>query len=273
MRLGVYQFSVSGNIQDNLAKIRDAACRSAESGVRLLVFPECALTGYPPRNIPASENIDFWLLDDAHNELQTLADRFGLYLIVGTMTKAENSIFNTALCFCPGRQAIAYHKRALWGWDRDNFVPGNEPGILEIDGLKIGVRICFEVRFPEYFRELYRQKTDLNVILFYDVADRDDESRYDLIRGHIRTRAVENVCPILTADATHPFQTAPTMLTDASGNVLAEMERGREGLMIFDYEPAQPNFGERGRIEISDRLITENTASTEYKQLSEYGKG
>ena len=250
MRLGAYQFAVNGSINENLAKIRDAVCHSAESGVRLLVFPECALTGYPPRNIPASENIDFWLLDDAHNELQTLADRFGMYLIVGTMTKAENSIFNTALCFCPGRQAIAYHKRALWGWDRDNFVPGNEPGILEIDGLKIGVRICFEVRFPEYFRELYRQKTDLNVILFYDVANRDDESRYDLIRGHIRTRAVENVCPILTADATHPFQTAPTMLTDASGNVLAEMERGREGLMIFDCEPAQPNFGERGRTEI-----------------------
>ncbi len=263
MRLGAYQFPVTGSIQENLSKIRDAVHRAAESGLRLLVFPECALAGYPPRDIPSSESVDFVLLNSAHNELQKLADRFGLYLIVGTMTKAENSIFNTALCFCPGRQTIPYHKRAIWGWDRDNFVPGNEPGILEIDGLKIGVRICFEVRFPEYFRELYRQKTDLNVILFYDVSDRDDAGRYDLIRGHIRTRAVENVCPILTVDATHPFHTAPTMLTDASGTVLAEMELGQEGLMIFDYEPAQPNFGERGRIEISDRLITGNTASTE----------
>ncbi len=262
MRLGAYQFAVGESIQDNLTRIRDAVCRAAESGVRLLVFPECALTGYPPRNIPASGNVDFALLDDAHKELQTLADRFGLYLIVGTMTKAEDSVFNTAFCFCPGLQAIPYHKRALWGWDRDNFVPGNKPGILEIDGLKIGVRICFEVRFPEYFRELYRQNTDLNVILFYDISDRDDAVRYDLIRGHIRTRAVENVCPIFTVNTTHPFQTAPTMLTDASGTVLAEMERGQDGLMIIDYEPAQPNFGERGRIEISDRLVAGVTTLT-----------
>ena len=106
MRLGAYQFAVNGNIQDNLAKIRDAVCRSAESGVRLLVFPECALTGYPPRDIPSSESVDFVLLDGAHNELQKLADRFALYLIVGTMTKAEDSIFNTALCFSLGSRPL-----------------------------------------------------------------------------------------------------------------------------------------------------------------------
>lgn len=69
MRLGAYQFPVTGSINENLAKIRDAVCHSAESGVRQLVLPECALTGYPPRDIPTSENVDFALLDDAHNEL------------------------------------------------------------------------------------------------------------------------------------------------------------------------------------------------------------
>ena len=47
-------------------------------------------------------------------------------------------------------------------------------GIFEIAGISVGVRICFEVRFPEYFRELYARKTDLNVVLFYDVSDVDD---------------------------------------------------------------------------------------------------
>ena len=55
-------------------------------------------------------------------------------------------------------------------------------------------RICYEIRFPEYFRELYVENTDLNVILFYDVSDRDNADRYDLIRAHVRMRAVENVC-------------------------------------------------------------------------------
>ena len=168
---------------------------------------------------------------------------------------AANSAQNTARIIRPGQPALLYHKRALWGWDRDNFVPGTEPGIVEVDGLRIGVRICYELRFPEFFRELYRQKTDLNVILFYDVSERDDTDRYDLIRGHTRTRAVENICPTLSVNAIRPWQTAPTMLTDASGFVLSEAERNRESLMVFDFEPKQPDFGERGRRELSDSLL------------------
>ncbi len=255
MKLGACQFAASGDIRGNLAKIRDAVFRAKDAGVRLLVFPECALTGYPPRDLPSSQAVDFALLNEAHGALQNLANQYEICLIVGSMTRTGEVVYDTALCFCPGRQAAAYRKRALWGWDRDNFVPGNEPGTAEIDGLRIGIRICFEVRFPEYFRELYRLGTDLSVLLFYDVSDSDDTDRYDLIRGHVRTRAVENVCPILTANVTQPFQTAPTMLTDASGRVLAEAERGKDALLVFDFTPKPPDFGERGRKEISDRLM------------------
>lgn len=255
MKIAAYQFPVTGNIRDNLSRIKSATMYAAEAGVRLLVCPECALTGYPPRDLPSSAAVDFAELDKAHRELQNLADRHQMYLIVGTMSETAEGVRNTARIIRPGKQTLLYHKRALWGWDRDNFVPGYESGIVELDGLKIGVRICFEVRFPEYFRELYRQKTDLNVILFYDVSDWDDAGRYDLIRGHIRTRAVENVCPILSVNAIHPYQTAPTMLTDASGVVLVEAERGREALKVFDFESKQPDFGERGRKELSDQLL------------------
>ena len=117
---------------------------------------------------------------------------------------------------------------------------------MELDGLRISVHVCYEVRFPEDFRELYRQKADLNMVLFYDVSDRDDTDRYDLIRGHLRTRAVENVCHILSVNAIHPYQTAPTMLIDASGTVLTEAERNREVLTVFDFETKRPDFGERG---------------------------
>lgn len=255
MRIAAYQFAVTGNIRDNLNWIKAAIQQAAEDGVRLLVCPECALTGYPPRVIPSSAAVDFTALDEAHRELQLLADRHQMYLIVGTMTKTDRSIHNTARIIRPGQPALLYHKGGLWGWYRDNFVPGTEPGIVVLDGLRIGVSICYEVRFPEYFRELYRQKTDLNVVLFYDVSDRDNTERYDLIRGHLRTRAVENVCPILSVNAIHPYQTAPTMLTDASGFVLSEAERNRESLMVFDFEPKQPDFGERGRRELSDSLL------------------
>jgi len=257
MKTAAFQFPVTGNISENLTKMQKAICQAAEAKARLLVFPECALTGYPPRDISSSAAVDFALLDEAHKEMQALADRHCMVLIVGTMTRAEQGIHNTALVFRPGEKPVPYHKRALWGWDRDNFIPGDEPGILELDGIRIGVRICFEVRFPEYFRELYKQKTDLNVILFYDVSDKEDLNRCDLIRGHIRTRAVENACPTLTVNAVSPHQTAPTMLTGASGQVLAEAGRNREELLVYDFIPQPPDFGERGRKEISDQLLLE----------------
>ena len=255
MRIAAYQFPVTGNIRDNLNRIRSAILQAAEAGVRLLVCPECALTGYPPRDLLSSAAVDFAALDEAHEDLQALSDRHQMYLIVGTMTETEHGIQNTARIIRPGQPALLYHKRALWGWDQDNFVPGTEPGIVELDGLRIGVRICYELRFPEYFRELYHQKTNLNVILFYDVSERDDKDRYDLIRGHIRTRAVENVCPTLSVNAVKLRQTAPTMQTDASGTVLVEAERGREVLIVFDLGAKQPDFGERGRKELSDQLL------------------
>ena len=86
-----------------------------------------------------------------------------------------------ALLFQPNKQIKSYDKRALWGWDNDNFAKGNSDGIVEIDGVVFGIRICFEIRFPEFFRELYKRNTDINVVLFYDVADTDDKERYSMI--------------------------------------------------------------------------------------------
>lgn len=110
-------------------------------------------------------------------------------------------------------------------------------GVFELSGLKIGVRICYEVRFPEYFRELYRERTDLNIVLFYDVSDRDDTARYDLIKNHLVTCGVENVCPIASVNASGPFQSTPTCFIGPSGQVLAEAERGGFSFTIMRRPP------------------------------------
>ena len=59
MRIGAYQFAVGSNITDNF----HAVCRGVEEAVRqnirLLVFPECALTGYPPRDIKSAADVNF----------------------------------------------------------------------------------------------------------------------------------------------------------------------------------------------------------------------
>lgn len=252
--IGAYQFAVTGNIEDNFKIIKNAVKEAVEKGVRLLVFPECSLTGYPPRDINCSSDVDFNKLEIVYEQLQELVDNNDICLVVGTIRQEEDRYKNCAIILRPNREKCFYDKRALWGWDKDNFSKGNENGIFEVGDWKVGVRICFEVRFPEFFRELYDEKTDLNIILFYDVADTDDMERYDLIKAHIRTRAVENVTYTLTVDAIYPYQTAPTALYDKSGHALAELKRNEEKMLIYDLLDAPHDFGENGRSEISDCL-------------------
>lgn len=255
MRIAAYQFPVSGSIEENFKQMKMAIQHAAELQVRLLIFPECALTGYPPYDLPTSAHADLPKALSFQQELQHLSEAYDIYLIAGSVTSLEKRFYNSALLFSPTAPLRYYHKRALWGWDRDNFSPGAESGIFEVDGIKIGIRVCFEVRFPEYFRELYLCDTALNVILFYDRSDYDDVERYDLIKAHIRTRAVENVCHILTVDTISPFQTAPTALFDKSGKVLGEADRNKSELFFFDLEDFSYNFGEKGRKEISNQLL------------------
>lgn len=254
MKIGAYPFAVTGDIRRNMDIIESAVLQAVQQQVQLLVFPECALTGYPPRDLKCSAHVDFSVLELCYAKLEQLSAEHQIHLIVGSITKQENHFYNSAVVFSPGKSMECYHKRALWGWDRDNFSPAEGKGIFDICGWKVGVRICFEVRFPEYFRELYRENTDLNVILFYDVSDWDDSERYDLIQSHIRTRAVENVCHTLTVDTIAPYQTAPTALYDRSGVALFEAKRNKEGLMVYDLALTEIDFGERGRKEISDLL-------------------
>ena len=255
MRIGAYQFTVTGNAEENFAHIHVAIKKANQAKVKLLVFPECAVTGYPPYSMRAAADVDGAVVSSVHQRIRALSIKYGINLIVGTITKKDGKSYNTAMMFSPDGKVVCYGKRALWGWDRDNFTAGNESGILEIDSWRIGVRLCYEVRFPEYFRELYREETDLNVILFFDSSSQENPERYRMIQAHIQTRAVENVCFTLAENAANACQTAPTAFFDRSGKMLCHLKPESEAMLVYDMDQAPLDFGESGRKEISDFLL------------------
>ena len=254
MRIAAYQFAVSGNISENYKEIEKAIYFAKNEDVHLIIFPECSLTGYPPRNITNSSCVDFNLVHIMCEKLQSIANENNISFIIGTIFK-EKEIYNRAMLFQPNSQIKFYDKRALWGWDKDNFAKGSRDGIFEMEGIRFGIRICFEVRFPEFFRELYRRNTDIDLVLFHDVADIDDKERYDLIKGHLQTRAAENVTTAISVNAVSPFQTAPTMVVGKSGQRIKECVRNRPELLIYDFEKTENDLGEKGRASISDELL------------------
>lgn len=264
MLIGAYQFSGSGDPEKNLSKIETGVMQAYHSGVRFLVFHECALNGYPPIEVKIND-IDFEKSYRCLQRIRSLAVEYNMYLAVGCITKSDIAgdasneqckFLNTIKLISPnGNVLTSYGKRALWGWDMDNFTEGDNSGIFEIEGLKIGLRICFEVRFPEYFRELYKTKADLAVVSFCDISSDENTNRYELIKSHLRTRAVENLLPILSVNNCKRYQTAPTAFFDKDGNVICECNRNEEQLLIYNFEKSENNFGQLGRKYINDKLL------------------
>lgn len=249
MRIAVFQFASGKRIYSNFCAIRRAVQKAAAQGVRLLVFHECALCGYPPIERPDVKGMDFDALERYTDEVKGLAKKHRMYIALGTVRKEEEEFYNTLLLISPQGDAVgSYDKRALWGYDLNHFKKGNSPGIFEIDGIKIGFRICFEIRFPEYFRELFRAHAELCFVSFSDVSEIDLPLRYDTIKAHLITRAAENVMTVVSVDSISKFQTAPTAVFDVNGGVIKEAPKNGEFLLTYDYSPPEISYGAEGRI-------------------------
>ena len=73
--------------------------------------------------------------------------------------------------------------------------------------------------------------------------------------SHLKTRAVENVTPILSVNSIRPFQTAPTCFIDRSGRVICKCKRFDKEMLIIDLDNKDYDFGEKGRKIYSDSLL------------------
>jgi len=256
MRLAVFQFRGISYIKDNHKAIKRAIESASRSNVRLLVFQECAACGYPPVETPSARDIDFGELAGNLAEIKTLAQRYGMYIALGTIRKEESSYYDSIQLINPeGKLQDFYDKRALWGWDLENFEPGSETGIFEIDDIKIGFRICFELRFPEYFRELFKAKTDICFVSLCDVQEQESAERYEAIKSYLSARAMENVMTLISVNSISKYQTGPTAVFDINGSIIHEAPRNQEYLLIYDYSTPEISFGARGRLEHSSMLV------------------
>ncbi len=257
MKTAVFQFAAGSVIADNFAAIQKAISEAHRNHVRLLVFQECALCGYPPVEIESVRNFDFTLMDSCIAEIKSLAKLCDMYIALGAVRKSNQQYHDSILVIDPtGELAGIYDKRALWGWDRDNFVPGESDGIFEIDDIKVGFRICYEVRFPEYFRELFAAGASLCFVSFCDVSKKVDDERYAILKSHLVTRAAENVMTVISVNSLSAHQTAPTAVFSPDGHVIKSAPNDMEALLIFEYEKTENSFSGEGRATLSRTMLS-----------------
>ena len=245
MRIAAYPFASCGKIEENLTRIRQGAALAAAAGARLVCFHECALTGYPPIETPISA-ISEEATAAGVEKVRRIAADCGVCLLFGTAWYENGKRYNSVLVIDErGGVICRYDKRALWGWDAENFTPGASEGLFELDGLRIGIRVCFDVRFPELFRPLFERRADLCVMPFSDTAETFDPERRAILTGHMRTRAAENVMQVLSVNSLSRFPAVPTAWFDQNGKLVKQTDR--EELLVCDVIAPKEDFGMRGR--------------------------
>ena len=244
MKIACYPFAAGANMEENLRHIRLGVKTAAEHGARLVCFQECALTGYPPVETQI-ENITEEHCAAGIRAVSALAREYGICILIGTVLYEVGRRYNSALVFDGnGNEICRYDKRALWGWDAEHFTPGERDGVFTLDGMKIGIRICFDVRFPELFRSLFDAGTTLCIMPFCDTAAQYPERRR-IITGHLRTRAAENVMQVLSVNSLSRPPAVPTAWFDQNGKIVKQTNKER--LLLCDVTVPQEDFGMQGR--------------------------
>jgi NAD+ synthase/NAD+ synthase (glutamine-hydrolysing) len=165
MRIALGQTnSTVGDLSGNLALLLAYSRRAAEARAEIVVFPELAITGYPPRDLLEKDSF----LDRTEQHLETLAKEtagLGLAVVCGTVTRAAantgNRIYNSAAVLQGGQIVFRQNKMLLPSYDVFDetryFQPADRQRPLCVDGRNIALTICEDAWNDKQFweRRLY----------------------------------------------------------------------------------------------------------------------
>ena len=141
-----------GDIAGNTAKVLASVTTDPVSDApRLFVFPELTLTGYPPEDLllrPAlGEQVDE-AIEHLKRELPSQA-----WVLIGYPRKQDGKLFNSAGMIHDGELVAEYHKQCLPNYqvfdEKRYFSEGNQPCVINVDGIKVGVTICEDIWHAE----------------------------------------------------------------------------------------------------------------------------
>ncbi|MEV8534105.1 carbon-nitrogen hydrolase family protein [Streptomyces sp. NPDC051211] len=155
-----------GDVAENLKVLDEAAARAAQAGAGLLVAPEMFLTGYALdlQDIPALAESRDGMSARAIGEI---ARRHGLAVLYGYPEREGDTVYNSAqLIGADGTPLANYRKTHLFGgFEQEAFTPGDTPVVqADLNGLRIGIMICYDVEFPENVRAHALAGTDLLLV-------------------------------------------------------------------------------------------------------------
>lgn len=231
--------SIAGNVDANLEKVEALMRSAAHLNAQLVIVPETFTTGYDVADkLPdVADTIPGRITD----RIGRLADELNLYFYGSFIEKNGDKYHNTGVFISPQGEILArYRKVHLFSAEKEMFVPGDEPAIVETELGTFGLTICMDLLFPEYIRGLVINGADyiLNSTDWLRYGPLDEwQWHHKQIRSLACIRALENtVCVAMACQWGQEGEFTKfgySCIVSPSGRVLAGIEEG-EGIVVRD---------------------------------------
>jgi nitrilase len=250
MKIAALQMVSTTHVEQNLETARRLIAHAARDGAELVALPEyfCLMGRSDRDKLGVAEAPG----DGPIQEMLAYAAReHRVWLIGGTLpirTDDPERVLNSNCVYAPdGTLAARYDKIHLFKYDngRERYDEGcairagSVPTTVQAAGLRVGLSVCYDLRFPELYREMMHPPCDL-ISVPAAFTYTTGLAHWELL---LRARAVENQCYVIAAaqGGTHENGRRTfghSMVVDPWGKVLAVLPEG-EGVVMAEVEPAR----------------------------------
>ena len=248
--LASLQMVSTPRLQDNLDTVARLIKQAACQGAQVVLLPEyfCLMGQRDTDKLDIQEPFGEGPIQAF---LASQAQEHGLFVIAGTLPIVSNvpgKVYNSCLVYSPEGQCIArYDKIHLFCFKQGSesydegktLLAGHTPVVVQLLGLKVGLSVCYDLRFPELYRAM--GEVDL-VVMPAAFTYTTGQAHWSLLN---RTRAVENQCYVLACGQGGHHENGRrtyghSMLIDPWGHVCNVLEEG-EGVLLGALDTAKIN--------------------------------
>ena len=240
LRIAACQLNtVVGDLEGNVARILDALELAEDAGADVAVFPELAITGYPPEDLLLKPGF----IADNLEALDKLAARTGRCAAIVGFVDRKRDLLNAAAVCANGSVVGAYHKRLLPNYavfdEQRYFAPGTEPlRLFDIAGVRCGVTVCEDIWSPD--GPMADQAAGGAELILNINASPYYAGRLAERERMLATRAADASCSLVYVNQVGGqdelvFDGASLVL-DADGEVVASAPQFEEAVLVVDLE-------------------------------------
>ena len=235
LKVATCQFAVGRSIKRNSRTICEFMPKAKKAKADIVHFSECALSGYVGTEFPNFEGYDWGLLQEETEKIMALAAKLKLWVVLGSTHRLTepNKPYNSLYLISPdGRIVDRYDKRFCTPGDLRRLTPGNRFVNFTINGVKCSLLICFDLRFPELYRALYKQGVNCIFQSFYNARQKGPSVHTHIMRQTMQCRAATNHIWVSMSNSSGYYSPYPSCFIQPDGKIVRQLRANRPGLMI-----------------------------------------